>query len=171
MLPIEAFASVISFLHYYDIDGLKFTNKLCFDAANQCAQRIRLFDFSELAFYVYDNLVEVRRVEPDGRSQRGVQLNLASEPNLAVFITEAFRNCAVGRLYVNSRRELVLNALKDVAKTVTVTFLYFTEEISENAETVEEIVEFVGRFAESRYQPRERYIVLLGSHATGTFRK
>lgn len=96
MLPAESLADVVSFLAYYDLGGVKLTSKRFSAVANQCADAIRLFDFSDLAFDVLYSWIDVYRDDESGT--RHVRLKLNSAKYLAEFISEAFRDCTVGRL-------------------------------------------------------------------------
>ncbi|KAH7669943.1 hypothetical protein AAVH_42835, partial [Aphelenchoides avenae] len=120
MLPAETFADVVSFLGYYDLGGLKLANKLFSARAQQCADAIRLFDFSDFEFEINDRFTVVERLEPEGSSHEVCTLEHASVESFAEFVAEAFRNCAVGRLTLVTRPKHVLNALRSVADTVTV---------------------------------------------------
>ncbi|KAH7715198.1 hypothetical protein AAVH_17418 [Aphelenchoides avenae] len=120
MLPTEALADVVSFFGYYELGGLKLTNKQYSTVAHKCAMAVRLFDFSDLRFSIYCSSIEVcREDEPKHRSRR-VNLEITSEKYLTEFISEAFRNCIVGRLYLNGHCAHAMNALKAVANTIIV---------------------------------------------------
>lgn len=144
MLPTEAFADVVSFLGYYDLGGLKLTSKPLSAITNRCAAAIRLFDFTDFAFCAYDRGVDVYRLETDGRRSWICHLELSSEKSYAEFIAEAFRNCTVGRFYLLTRHEHVLNAIRAVAETVTVADkLYFPVGFFESTQ---DLIEFVDSF-------------------------
>lgn len=125
MLPIETFADVISFLGYYDLGGLKLANKPFSDVANQCADRIRLFDFSNFGFNIYDSGIDILWIDSDGEDGLPVcWLDLTSKEGLAGFISAAFRNCTLGRLAVmgdllsGRRRRHVLRASQILASQI-----------------------------------------------------
>lgn len=61
MLPVETFVEIASFLGYYDLGGLKLTNTLFSSVAKQCADAIRLFDFSGFFFIVLESRIDVYR--------------------------------------------------------------------------------------------------------------
>lgn len=143
MLPAESLADVVSFLPYYDLVGLKLSNKLFSAVATQCAKAIRLFDFSDFTFNAYNSCITVWRFGPDGRSSLVDRLELTSESNLAIFILEALRNCAIGRFGLARCPEHVLNAIKVVANTTTVGRLVVSERFAEN---LQEFFEFAGSF-------------------------
>ncbi|KAH7704075.1 hypothetical protein AAVH_28744 [Aphelenchoides avenae] len=142
ILPAETFSDVVSFLEYYDLGGLKLANKMCSSVAQQCADATRLFDFSDLELYVFDSWISVYRLNADGSTSWVCELRLNSEDDLAEFISDAFRNCTVGRLILCSRHERVVKAIKLTAKTVVVAGMLdlragFFEQ---------ELYEFVGSF-------------------------
>jgi hypothetical protein len=144
MLPIESFVDVVSFLGYYDLGGLKLANKLLSAVAHQCADAIRLFDFSDLSFSIYDNWIRVCRLKSGGRSHWACNLRLTSEENLGEFVAEAFRNCTVGRLLWLDRREKVGTAIRAVASTVVVAD---TLDVSCGpSESVQELIEYLDGF-------------------------
>lgn len=103
MLSVESFAEVASFLAYYDLDGRKLTSRLLSAVAEECADEIRLFDFTNFKFYIRESWINVYRIEPEDRLSWVCRLELTSEENLAEFIAEAFRNCIVGRLVMMGR--------------------------------------------------------------------
>ncbi|KAH7715189.1 hypothetical protein AAVH_17409 [Aphelenchoides avenae] len=144
ILPVETFADVVGFLKYYDLGGLKLTNKLLSSVAQKCAGAIRLFDFSDFEFYVFDTWITVYRLKSDGDTSWVCVLKLNSEKNLAEFISDAFRNCTIGRLILGVRHEHVVNAFKFVPETVVVAgildlrFGFLEKE--------QEFYEFVGSF-------------------------
>lgn len=120
MLPIETFAHVVSFMGYYDLGGLKLANRMLSAVASQCSDAIRVFDFADFAFLI-DDTIDVYRLSSHGCLGPWVcRLELTSEKNLAVFVSEAFRNCIVGVFLLWRHRERVLNATNDVAKTIAV---------------------------------------------------
>lgn len=114
MLPAEVFVDAVSFLGYCDLGGLKLANKQLSAVANRCAGTIRLFDFSDLSFYIFDSYILIYRI----RSAWICRLDLGSEENLVEFVREALRNCKIGVILLERRRKLVLNAVKEVADTV-----------------------------------------------------
>lgn len=121
MLPAEALADVASFLGYYDLGGLKFANKTLSAVASKCAGAIRVFDFSGYVFFVQDSDVNVHELDTDGDAGDWVcELELATERDLADFVSAAFRNCTVGRLVLMSNRDRVQTAIKGVANTVVI---------------------------------------------------
>lgn len=121
MLPIEAFADVASFLEYYELGGLKLADGLTSAVADQCASAIRVFDFSEFAFYMWANCIYVTRLRSDGYVSVVCDIGLTSNTDMAEFVSEAFRNCIVGRFgFKNWRCDHILNAIEDVAKTIIV---------------------------------------------------
>ena len=70
MLPAESLADAVSFFGYYDLGGLKLTNKLFSSVANRCADAIRLFgdvfknEQKGLEFVDRFRRVEVRATAP-----------------------------------------------------------------------------------------------------------
>lgn len=66
MLATEALADAVGFLGYYDLGGLKLTNRLFSDVADRCADGIRFFDFSNFGFIIRDSLVNVFRLTSNG---------------------------------------------------------------------------------------------------------
>lgn len=117
MLPAEALVDVVSFLGYYDLGSLKLANKPFSAIANQCADAICLFDFSNLSFYIYGSWIDVFRLESDGSVETWVcELDLFDEQNLVTFVTDAFRNCVVGQLRISHRQ----NAFDAAANTILV---------------------------------------------------
>lgn len=142
MLPAETFADIVSFLGYYDLGGLKLASKLFSVVAVQCADLTHLFDFSDVAFYVGTNLIHVYRLRASLLSW-ACQLDFNEEKSMTEFISEAFRNCNVGRLMLCVSHNNVLHAVKAVANTVTVADLHVAVGMFRN---VEELVEYVDRF-------------------------
>lgn len=63
MLPIHVFEDAVGFLHVYDLDALLLTDARCSDLAHSAASMIRVFDFSEFRFNVYNSEVDVFNVE------------------------------------------------------------------------------------------------------------
>lgn len=63
MLPVETLAEVVDFLGYYDLDGVKFANRLFSAVAQQCADVTHVFDFSEFAFAILDTSITVYRLD------------------------------------------------------------------------------------------------------------
>ncbi|KAH7704552.1 hypothetical protein AAVH_28251, partial [Aphelenchoides avenae] len=120
MLPIDAFVEVASFLGHYDLGGLKLATKLCSSVANHCAGAIRVFDFSDFAFYVFYSWIDVYRFDSGGSKTLVCSLELRSMKNLAEFICDGLRNCTVGRIYLATLRVHVRNAIKAVADTIVV---------------------------------------------------
>lgn len=89
--------------------------------ATQCADAIRLFDFTDLSFFLRDSRIIVYRLTSTGCFGPLIcQLELGSEDELAVFVSEAFRNCTVGRFAWIGHSQRVLQATRDVAKTIAV---------------------------------------------------
>jgi hypothetical protein len=140
MLPVEAFADVVSFLGYYDLGGLKLASTLLSAVANKCADAIRLFDFSNFAFYIFDIWISIFRLEPGSWV---CTLELSSEENLAEFIFEAFRNCDVGLFALMRPREHLLDATKAVASKISVVRLHATADFTEN---LQEFFAFIDSF-------------------------
>lgn len=143
MLPAETFAEVISFLAYYDLGGLKLSNGLSSAVAQQCADAIRLFDFSAFSFLIHDTQVEVLRLCSDGSALLVCRLELVSEKNVIEFIIQALRNCTVGCLALVRRFEHVLHAISMVADTVTVDNLRVTVEAFT---TAQQLIQFLDSF-------------------------
>ncbi|KAH7715207.1 hypothetical protein AAVH_17428 [Aphelenchoides avenae] len=89
--------------------------------ATQCADAIRLFDFTDLSFFLRDSRIIVYRLTPNGCFGPLIcQLELGSENELAEFVSEAFRNCSVGRFAWIGHSQHVLQAIREVAKSVSV---------------------------------------------------
>ncbi|KAH7700252.1 hypothetical protein AAVH_32629, partial [Aphelenchoides avenae] len=132
MLPTETFADVVSFVGYYDLGGLKLANKLSADVTKQCAGAIRVFDFSGFAFYIIDSFIDMYRLD-SGRSI--CRLELVSEEDLAAFVSDAFRNCTIGRIAFLANCKHASKAIKVVANTTVVARLdvpiYYFEELQE----------------------------------------
>lgn len=144
MLPTEAFADVASFLGYYDLGGLKLANKLSCAVADQCASTIRVFDFSDFGFYVFGNCIFVSRLRADFSISRVCELGFDSKTDVAEFIVDAFRNCIVGRFGFRSfDSEHVLNALKDIAKTI---ILSESVDVTGCFKNVHELERYVGSY-------------------------
>lgn len=150
MLPIESFLDVVFFLGYYDLGGLNLANRLSFAAAKQCANAIRMFDFPEFAIYVNAAWIDVYGLDltldsanPFGLNTWVCRLQLPNEKKLAAFITEAFRNCNVGRFARDTRCKAVLNAIKTVSNTITVEDLHVKHMPTDD---VRELFEFIGIF-------------------------
>ncbi|KAH7712053.1 hypothetical protein AAVH_20608 [Aphelenchoides avenae] len=121
MVPLETFADIAFFLGYYDLVGLKLANQMLKALADKCADAIRLFDFSDTAFFLRDSRIIVYRLTSTGCFGPLIcQLELGSEDELAVFVSEAFRNCTVGRFAWIGHSQRVLQATRDVAKTIAV---------------------------------------------------
>lgn len=122
ILPVEALADVVRFFEYYDLGGLKLSNKTFSSLANKHADAIRLFDFSDLSFYISGSWINVFRLDAYGEASGTLMclLKLTSEESLASFISQAFRNCAVGRLVLGNLRMHVLHAISVVANTISI---------------------------------------------------
>lgn len=120
MLPIETFTDVVGFLRYFDLGGLKLAAKSLNTIADRCADAIRLYDFSNFTFQIYDGWIIVYRHESDGSALWVCQLELDNEEAMAEFISEAFRNCVVGQFYLGTRRGYVLDAINLVTNTVAI---------------------------------------------------
>ncbi|KAH7715185.1 hypothetical protein AAVH_17405, partial [Aphelenchoides avenae] len=124
MLPVETFSDVVSFFGYYDLGGLKLANKMFSTVAKQCAETIRVFDFSDFTYYMYDGWVSVYQLDAYGDDGPWVcMLQFENEESFAEFVSEAFRNCTVGRFEFRTRLQLVLQAIKAVASTVHINIL------------------------------------------------
>ncbi|KAH7707650.1 hypothetical protein AAVH_25116 [Aphelenchoides avenae] len=65
MLPTHVFADAVGFLYIYDLDALMLTDSCCSEIAHMAASKIRIFDFSEFEFIVYDSEVDVYKLEED----------------------------------------------------------------------------------------------------------
>ncbi|KAH7715188.1 hypothetical protein AAVH_17408 [Aphelenchoides avenae] len=144
MVPLETFVDVVSFLRYYDLGGLKLANKMLKAVADECADAIRLFDFSDTAFFLRDSRIVVYRLTPNGCFGPLIcQLELSSEDELAEFVSEAFPNCTVGRFAWIGHSQRVLQAIRDVAKTVAVDSLVV---MVDHFEDFRELVEYVDGF-------------------------
>lgn len=89
-MPAETFAEVVSVLDYYDLFSLKMASKKLSADANQCADAIRLFDFSDLEFQIWVSSIRVYRFSYNGWPFHS-ELKFESENDMAEFITEAFR--------------------------------------------------------------------------------
>lgn len=121
MLPTETFVDVVSFLGFYDLGGLKLAANMPSALAEQCAKGIRLFDFSDLSFHLYDSRMDVCQVGSGGELSPPIcSFDLSEEENLSEFVSEAFRNCIVGRLVLLNSCQEVLTALSAVADTIDV---------------------------------------------------
>ncbi|KAH7697239.1 hypothetical protein AAVH_35679 [Aphelenchoides avenae] len=153
MLPAETLADVVGFLGYYDLGGVKLANKTLSSVANQCADAIRLFDFSDFSFYIihlgpnvpFEDYIQVYRLDSDGYDWPLVcQLGFTSEESLSEFISEAFRNCTLGRLVLRRRLEHILPAISSASHTINVVDnLYVVLDCFENGQ---ELLEFVASF-------------------------
>lgn len=143
MLPVEAFVDVVSFLGYYDLGGLSLASKRLSDIANRCADATRLFDFSDFAFFVDDDGIDVCRLDAHGDDGPWVcQLEFSREDDVTEFISDAFRNCTVGRFFPGTRRERYGNAIILIAKTVVVAdTLDLLVELNENEQRLYEFVD------------------------------
>ncbi|KAH7722457.1 hypothetical protein AAVH_09983, partial [Aphelenchoides avenae] len=142
MLPAETLADVASFLGYYDLDGLSFSNKMLSAVANECAEAIRLFDFSGFAFFIDEYSVSVYKLDADGDCCEWVcHLEVTVEQNLVDFVSKAFRNCIIGRLMLMKSPGHVQSAIKGVANTVVVGTLDVAAKIFQNAQHLFEYVE------------------------------
>lgn len=148
MLPVEAFSDVVSFLEYYDLCGLKLTNKLLFAVANKCADAIRLYDFSDLEFHVHDDFIDVYPLDLSPafiwgypNSALVCRHQLTNENKFAEFISEAFRNCTIGRLRLMTRRRIVRNAIRAVANTITVADFQFVHGLNDDMQQLIELID------------------------------
>lgn len=145
MLPAESFADSISFLGYYDLGGLKLANRQCAAVANQCADAIRLFDFSDFAFFIENNGIFVLQQGFGFVSDLLVcRLELNRGKDMCDFISDAFRNCTVGQFILSSIHRQVLRAISVVAQTVPIErALVVTVECADN---VLDAVKLAGAF-------------------------
>lgn len=123
MLPIEAFADAVAFLHLYDLKALLFANATC----ATLAAKFRWEDLSELYFYVwsrYEEPLEIARM----RSETPVtRFGFPNEDALLEFVAAAFPNCVINGLafeYPANRR--VLDAIGDVADSIVITDRLFS---------------------------------------------
>lgn len=146
MLPIETFADVICYLEYYDLGGLKLANKLLSDVANQCADAIRIFDFSEFSFILGDTCINVWRDQSDRCSSLVCQLQFANEINLTQFISEAFRNSIIRRLGLMGKHHGAMRAIKVIAKTIVATDMQVIFKDPESAQELFEFLDALRRF-------------------------
>ncbi|KAH7715331.1 hypothetical protein AAVH_17264 [Aphelenchoides avenae] len=145
MLPAETFSEVVSFLGYYDLGGLKLSSKLLSAVADECARTIRLFDFSGFIISIFEVFDETFTIVVERLDSLDwvCTLKFETERDIADFISEAFCNCTVGRFHLRTDEELVLNAVKAVANTVTVRDLFVPYDLREN---VQELIDFVDSF-------------------------
>ncbi|KAH7704367.1 hypothetical protein AAVH_28443 [Aphelenchoides avenae] len=150
-LPLETIADVVGFLRYYDLGGLKLANKIFSAAATHCAAAIRLFDFSDFAFYVYDGHIAVFRLD----ATYLCSLELTSGESLSDFVSEAFRNCTVGQLQLGMRHAHIFRAISSIARTITV-----ANKLRVNLacdENVQELLEFVDSFCRVKVRAAKGY--------------
>lgn len=154
MLPAEAFAEVVAFFALYDLDALKLTNRLCYQLAQQCANRIRVFDFSHLTFdiktsngnfkiYVVGRLID----EDVGRPHRlASSIRFADENEMSTFVAQAFRNCTLRQLTLNNRHfdRNAIVAMKEIANTMIISKTLSI--LIESNDTLSETFEFVDAF-------------------------
>lgn len=145
MMPIEVFADVASFFAYNDLEGLMLASKLLSAVAKRCVDKLRLFDFSCFGFYIHDAGINVYRLHANGDYGPLVcSLELTSEENMTEFISEAFRNCTVGRFLLRTHHKHVQHAIQVVASTTTVAGTLFVSRWS--FENVQGLFEFVDAF-------------------------
>lgn len=115
MLPTHVFADAVQFLDLRDLDALLLTDARCSDLAHSAASKIRVFDFSDFEFYVYQNEMHIHE---HTAGPIGTILEFADDTELVDFIPAALRNCLLKNLTLWNQRSSA--ALKEVVHTVGV---------------------------------------------------
>lgn len=88
MLPTHVFADVVGCLPLYDLDALLLTDARCSDVAQLAASEIRVFDFSQFQFDVYNNDIVVSKMADGKALDEVITLEFLDDADLADFIPD-----------------------------------------------------------------------------------
>ncbi|KAH7707648.1 hypothetical protein AAVH_25114 [Aphelenchoides avenae] len=116
MLPNHVFADVVGYLRLYDLDALLLTDARCSGIAHSAASQIRVFDFSEFRFDLYNSSIVIYKLAQ--AAPNSITLNFLNATDLVHFIPAALRNCVLGGLtaYVKGS----FDATTEVADTIII---------------------------------------------------
>lgn len=107
----------MGFLGYFELSAAKLAN-----VALKTTGHLRTYDFTEFIFEVFSQTIDVRRLAANGYHDLVCSLRFPFPKNAdaaAQFVSEAFRNSVLGGIDVYCSGP-VLNALRDVSKTVVI---------------------------------------------------
>ncbi|KAH7707374.1 hypothetical protein AAVH_17493 [Aphelenchoides avenae] len=147
MLPVDALADIVAHFKYFDLGPLLLTNKQFSDLARRVTTKICISDFTELGFIITDENEYCVYSQDSPASGGGIHSeSFANETDFVEFVSEAFPHCIVGNLDMDWCCESVMRAIREAAKTVTVTdTLSIIVDVLPPI-TAQELVDFVGAF-------------------------